>query len=141
MDGGFHLVVLTPERRIFDGAVTAVTAPGHLGDFSVLPGHVAAITALVPGALQFEAAGERRVYAVGAGYAQVGTEKVSVVVSRCEDADKIDAASAKRDLDAAERVMCEFEALDQKHLDAQVAQQLAMARLAAADRQHGATAH
>lgn len=134
MDGSFRLVVLTPERRIFDGPVTSVTAPGHLGDFSVLPGHVAYIAALVPGALQWDVGGDRKVFATGGGYAQVGTDKVSIVVSRAEDAGRIDAVAARRDLDAAEKQMCEHEALEQGHLDAQHTQALALARLAAVDR-------
>lgn len=44
-----NLDILTPEAQVFHGEVTAVTLPGIDGEFQVLNGHAAIISALKPG--------------------------------------------------------------------------------------------
>jgi F-type H+-transporting ATPase subunit epsilon len=43
------LRVLTPRRELCDEPVEQVTAEGTLGQFGVLPDHIAFLTALEPG--------------------------------------------------------------------------------------------
>ena len=97
----------TSLAQVFDGVVESVQASGVLGDFGVLPGHYPYITSVRPGALSFADGKEPKVYAVGHGFAQVSAERVSVVVSSCEDASTVDLAAARQALDAAEKQLLE----------------------------------
>jgi|LakMenE01Jun11ns_1017448.scaffolds.fasta_scaffold9690906_2 F-type H+-transporting ATPase subunit epsilon len=50
------LDILTPEAQIFHGEVTSVTMPGIDGEFQVLTGHAAIISALKPGTVMISVA-------------------------------------------------------------------------------------
>jgi len=130
----FQLSVLTPKTQIFDGAVETVEVGGALGDFGVLPGHYAYITSVRPGGLEFQSEGKRHVYAVGHGFAQVAGDRVSIVVSSCEDAAGLDLVAAKASLAEAEVVLAEVEDSDPRAIDAKVDQEMAMGKMLAADR-------
>jgi F-type H+-transporting ATPase subunit epsilon len=52
------LDILTPEAQIFHGPVDFVTMPGLEGEFQVLNGHAAIISALKAGTLRFKASQE-----------------------------------------------------------------------------------
>ncbi len=130
----FQLSVLTPTTQVFDGSVETVEVGGALGDFGVLPGHYAYITSVRPGGLEFSSGGKRHVYAVGHGFAQVAADRVSIVVSECEDAAGVDIAAAKEALAKAEAVLAETEDTDPRAIDAKVEQEMAMGKMLAADR-------
>ena len=51
------LSVTTPRGALVDADVDEVTAPGALGEFGVLPGHVPLMSALKPGVLVYRAGG------------------------------------------------------------------------------------
>ena len=68
----FELKLLTPQREVFDEPVAQVTAQGALGQFGVLPDHVAFLTSLDPGPLTIRTAGgSEQTLAVKSGYAEV----------------------------------------------------------------------
>ena len=46
-----HLTVTTPRGSLVQIEVDEIAAPGALGEFGVLPGHVPFMTALKPGVL------------------------------------------------------------------------------------------
>src|SRR3954451_6841104 len=45
----FHFDLVSPEKLLFSGEVDQVDAPGAEGDFGVLAGHAALVSALRPG--------------------------------------------------------------------------------------------
>lgn len=49
-----HLEIITPETKIFDGAVEAVQLPGLDGSFQVLSGHAPIISALKEGVVKVD---------------------------------------------------------------------------------------
>jgi F-type H+-transporting ATPase subunit epsilon len=49
-----HLEIITPETKIFDGAVEAVQLPGLDGSFQVLNGHAPIISALKEGVVKVD---------------------------------------------------------------------------------------
>jgi len=98
----------------------------------VLPGHYAYITAVRPGPLSFQANGDAKRYVVGHGFAQVDADRVSIVVSSCDDVDSIDVAAAKELLANAESVLMEKSPGDPEYSDATVDQELALGRILAA---------
>ncbi len=143
MGDTFQLSVLTPLAKAFSGEVVTVTAPGQAGDFGVLPGHVAYITAVAPGALVIEEAKGKRVLAVGAGFVQVAAERVSVIVSSAEEASSLDLGAVQSALAKAESALLERGPQDSDHHDALMDQAMALGRLRAIDalREAGDTAH
>ncbi|MCK6529614.1 ATP synthase F1 subunit epsilon [Myxococcota bacterium] len=131
-DQSLQLDVITPERQVFSGEVSAVIAPGARGQFGVLGGHVRYVTEVHPGPLTFDHGGRTHRYVVGGGFAQVGDGRVMVLADRCEEASTIDVEQARRDMAAAEKTMLESLPTDRAYLDAQAAQRLAIARIQAA---------
>lgn len=53
MSGKLMLEIATPEKLVFSGEVDYVTAPGGLGEFTVLPKHTPLLTTISPGILKF----------------------------------------------------------------------------------------
>ena len=65
------LSVTTPRGAIVDTDVDEVTAPGELGEFGVLPGHVPLMSALKPGVIWYKAKDRTGLIVVGEGFLQV----------------------------------------------------------------------
>ena len=131
-EGTFLLEVVTPQAKVFSGDVETVVAPGFLGDFGVLSGHVPYITAMRPGVLMFDHGGEHHCYVAGAGFAEVGPDKVLLLTDLCEDASGVDITEAEERLRAAEQVLVDAEPSQHQYLDAQVDMALQVARIRAA---------
>lgn len=104
MAESFRLHVVTPQGEVLDRRVVAVTAPGLLGEFGVLPRHARYMTALGVGELRYEdAEGNTDVLAVAGGFAEVTPEGVSVLAQTAEEADEIDIARAEAALARAQQ--------------------------------------
>jgi len=95
---GFKVRVVTPKGTAAQATTDAVTGPGRLGEFEVLPGHVPFLTELHPGVLVL---GEKskQYFAVGAGYLKVGSEgDIEVLVERAVAGSEVDIEAAKAEL-------------------------------------------
>jgi F-type H+-transporting ATPase subunit epsilon len=132
------LSVVTPEGQAFHGEVEAVVLPGSEGEFGVLPGHVAFLTALRIGPMTIRKAGGDELHAVVSnGFAEVHGDQASVMVGSCEFAHEIDRSRAEiaRDRALAQleqlRGTAEGEVLYQRYQDAY---SRAVARVAISDR-------
>ena len=101
-----RLSVTTPRGAIVDTDVDEITAPGLLGEFGVLPGHVPLMSALKPGVLTYRTHERSATLAVGEGFLQVApvvgagnnTDRVLVLVDRASTASAVDRSAAARDL-------------------------------------------
>ncbi len=78
------LQIVTPRGSAFSGEVLEVQAPGTLGEFGVLPGHIPFLTTLRPGSLTIRNSDGKRVLAIGAGFAEAGPAQVVVLTESCE---------------------------------------------------------
>jgi F-type H+-transporting ATPase subunit epsilon len=86
---------VTPERALAEEEVDEVELPGEVGYVGVLPGHAPLLLALRPGEMWYRR-GARRTYAfVGAGFAEVLPDRVSVLAQVAERAEDIDAERAE----------------------------------------------
>ena len=130
----FKLSVRTPTAEVFSGVVSTVSVSGEQGEFGVLPGHVAYITAVKPGVLEIVDPSGTTVHAVGDGFAQVAADKVSIIVSSCVAGGAVDVSAEQTRLASAEKTLLEQEAGDPGYAAAQVDAALAMGRLDAAER-------
>jgi F-type H+-transporting ATPase subunit epsilon len=137
------LSVTTPRGALVDVDVDEVTAPGVLGEFGVLPGHVPLMSALKPGVLVYRGKERSGVVAVGPGFLQVAPpaqndtahDKVLVLVDQAVAASGVDRAIAQKDLAAADKELSDWKGeLDGAYQALVVRRDWAQARLDASDR-------
>jgi ATP synthase F1 epsilon subunit len=103
---GVNLV--TPRGVVAHTDADSVQAPGELGEFELLPGHVPMLTALKPGVLTIGTRARAR-YAVSSGYLRVDPSgAVEILVEQAMPIREIDADAAKRDLAAAEAELAKW---------------------------------
>ncbi len=77
-----QLQVITPSRVIVDELVDEVVAPGVLGEFGVLPGHVPFITLLAEGEVRYRKGSSEQKLAVEGGLAEVRDNKVTILTDK-----------------------------------------------------------
>lgn len=95
------LEIVTPEKLAFSGMVEQVTIPGSEGQFGVLKGHTPFLSFVDIGELSALQDGRRCYFSVNTGYAEVASNKVTVLVETAESADAIDKERAQRAKEAA----------------------------------------
>ena len=99
-----RLKIITPDSLVFDGEVEELVAPGELGEFGVLPGHVPFLSALFPGRLRFRTDGSgETVFIIHGGLADVKDDTVSVLTDLAERPEDVDVAAARADIAAVSR--------------------------------------
>jgi len=130
-----RLRVVTPSRMLLDEDVDEVTAPGELGEFGVLPNHIAFLTTLVPGELSYKQGSSKKTLAVGGGYAEVLDNVMTVLAPAAEFADEIDSARAQRAKERAEKLMAELNRGEKDWEMAEAALKRALVRLQVASRE------
>ena len=130
-----RLRVVTPSRMLLDEDVDEVTAPGELGEFGVLPNHIAFLTTLVPGELSYKQGSSKKTLAVGGGYAEVLDNVMTVLAPAAEFADEIDSARAQRAKERAEKLMAELDRGEKDWEMAEAALKRAIVRLQVASRE------
>jgi F-type H+-transporting ATPase subunit epsilon len=103
---GVNLV--TPKGVVAHTDTDSVQAPGEIGEFELLPGHVPLLTALKPGVLTIGTKSRAR-YAVSSGYLRVdGTGTVEILVEQAVPAAEINADTARGDLKKAEEELAKW---------------------------------
>ncbi|HET6283534.1 MAG TPA: ATP synthase F1 subunit epsilon [Polyangia bacterium] len=141
-----HLSVTTPRGALVETEVDEVTAPGVLGEFGVLPGHVPLMSALKPGVLVYRSKDHVGTLAVGQGFLQVAPvapaaggapaqDRVLVLVDQALGVSSIDRAAAERELAKADSDLAAWKReLDGEYQALLIRRQWAAARLDAAAR-------
>ncbi len=103
LNRSFHLEIRTPEKMIFDGDVTSVTAPGVEGNFQILAGHIPFLTALEVGEIRVnESSDTARHLATSGGVFEVLRTGVTVLVETAEWSSDIDVSRAETALTRAQ---------------------------------------
>ena len=128
-----ELDVVTPERRVLHAEVQEVTAPGVLGEFGVLPGHVLFVTGLQPGVVVYRGVqgDSERAFAVGQGFIEIAADKVTLLVDTAEPAEEIDTGRAEAARERAAQRLKELASESPEFAEAQAALRRAEARVAA----------
>jgi F-type H+-transporting ATPase subunit epsilon len=109
-----HLSLTTPRGALVDAEVDEVTAPGALGEFGVLPGHVPFLSVLKPGVLVYRTKDGPRYLAVAGGVLEVAraaadkADKVLVLVEQAAHARELDREAAAKELAAAEHELAHW---------------------------------
>ncbi len=100
--GGLSVTVVTPTGPVTSEKSAELIAPGELGEFELLPGHIPFLSKLQAGVLRV---GENtdRIYAVGPGFLEVsGQGVVEVLVERAVHAREIDTSASTAELNEVE---------------------------------------
>lgn len=94
--------LVTPKGVVAHTDTDSVQAPGELGEFELLPGHVPMLTALKPGVLTVGSKARTR-YAVSSGYLRIDPQgAVEILVEQALPAVEIDPEAARNDFKSAE---------------------------------------
>ena len=123
--------LVTPRGVVAHTDADSVQAPGELGEFELLPGHVPMLTALRAGVLTIGTKARAR-YAVSSGYLRVDPGgAVEILVEQALPTAEIDAEVARKELVAAEAELAKWgdRPLDGDHMSAQQRAGWARARL------------
>jgi F-type H+-transporting ATPase subunit epsilon len=112
MAGGLSTILgvnlVTPRGVVAHTDADSVQAPGELGEFELLPGHIPMLTALRPGVLTIGTKARAR-YAVSSGYLRVDpTGAVEILVEQAMPTKDIDSETAKKDLATAEAELAKW---------------------------------
>ena len=93
----FRLLIVTPDRTLFDGDVQEVIARTTEGDVGILAGHTRYAAILKTGALTVKMENnETRRAAVAGGVIKVSDEKTTVMSTAAEWAEEIDPDAGMR---------------------------------------------
>lgn len=99
------LEIVTPEKKVFDETVEAVTVPTAKGEIGILSNHAPLISALKPGVLSYTNKGAVDRMVVSGGFVEVSNNKVSVLADIAERSDEINVESARTEREEAEKVL------------------------------------
>ena len=76
-----NLVVLTPEKEVFNGIVKSVKVPGTSGQFEVLENHAPIVSALTYGTVRLLTEdGAKRTFKIDKGFIEVLNNEVALLV-------------------------------------------------------------
>ena len=130
-----RLRVVTPTRLVLDEEVDEVTAPGELGEFGVLPNHIAFLSTLVPGVLSYKQGSKVQTLAITGGYAEVLDNVMTVLATAAEFPAEIDTARAQHAKEQSEKVLAALNYEDENFKTAEAALQRAVVRLQVASKE------
>ena len=130
-----RLRVVTPSRLLLDAEVDEVTAPGELGEFGVLPNHIAFLTLLEPGEMSYKQGATKRYLAISGGYAEVLDNVMTLLAPAAEFAAEIDTGRAQRAKERAEKRMTELNFQEKEFSTNEIAFRRAQARLQVASKE------
>lgn len=95
------LEIVTPDKLVASEEVDMVIAPGVLGEFGVLEGHIPFLSGIDPGELRFTIDDKTEHYVITNGFAEISDNKVSILVDAAEKSEKIDLNRAQKALERA----------------------------------------
>ena len=128
--GKLHLEIVTPARITVSQDVDMVVAPGSLGEFGILEGHVPFLSGIVPGELRYTLDDKTEYLSVTSGFAEVSDDNVSILVDAAEAASDIDIERAKKAMErASERLSKDRSAEDVDFIRAEAALKRAVTRI------------
>jgi F-type H+-transporting ATPase subunit epsilon len=109
-----RLTVTTPRGCLVQTETEEIAAPGALGEFGILPGHIPFMSVLRPGVLSYRTKDGTKFLAVGDGILQVARipdgDKIEVLIDRGEHGREVDRATAQQDLDGADSELAKSKA-------------------------------
>jgi F-type H+-transporting ATPase subunit epsilon len=75
-----HLIILTPDQKVFEGSVQKVTFPGSAGSFQVLKDHAPLVSTLQKGAILYGGERQEHVLVIEEGLVEVLSNIITVLI-------------------------------------------------------------
>ncbi len=98
-----NLEIVTPEKKVLNDTVDAVTVPTISGEVGILTDHAPLISALKPGILSYTRGGATERMMIAGGFLEVSANKVSVLADTAESAGEIDVEAARIERESVEK--------------------------------------
>ncbi len=95
-DNLFTVEIITPERIFYQGEVSMIEFNTTEGEIGVYPGHIPLTTVIAPGIVTLHEGEEPKTAAIHAGFAEILSDKATLLVEIAEWPDEIDVDRAKR---------------------------------------------
>ena len=127
--------IVSAEREIFSGRISALSVTGSIGELGILPGHAPLLTGIRPGPVKLrDEDGEEQVFYASGGFLEIQPGIVTLLADTALRADDIDEAAALEAQHQAERALSESAAeldygMAQASLAAATAQQRTLEEL------------
>ena len=106
------LEIVTPESRVYSDTIDTVVIPTVDGEVGILPGHIPLLTQVENGELRVTKNGVTTWLAVSGGFAQVESDRVSILAEHAINEEKIDENAVEAALQSAQAKLKEAEHLD-----------------------------
>ena len=90
-----HIEIRTPQQLIYEGEIISVRAPGELGSFEILAGHIPFLTVLDIGEIRIRESDTPQSIATSGGIFEVLRTGVTVLADTAEWAYEIDVERAQ----------------------------------------------
>lgn len=100
-DKSLRLVIVTPEKTLFDETVSSLRFPLYDGAIGILPGRLPLIGRLGAGELRVAVAGQERSFFIDGGFVQVKQGVVTLLTNQAQPTEELSAAVAGQDLAAS----------------------------------------
>ena len=126
------LKVISPGETVLDETVDEVILPSSTGQLGILTNHAPLTTVLDIGVLRFKTNNQWQAIALMGGVAEVEENEVTVLVNSAIAGSKVDAAAARKEVEAAEKHLATTKDSDkQSKIQAEQALKRAKAKLQA----------
>ena len=129
MANTIKLEIVTPKAVVYSDNVSMVGLPGRQGDMGIYPNHVPLVTKVDAGEVEVTKDGQKELFAVGEGFAEVMPDRVSILTDMAALEANIDEAKAEEALKAAENRLKGENLSDEQIIAAEAAAAAAMAQL------------
>ncbi|MCA9406965.1 MAG: ATP synthase F1 subunit epsilon [Candidatus Omnitrophica bacterium] len=77
----YHLSIITPDGKVFDEDIQALSAPGQEGSFGVLADHAPLLALLKEGVLKLTQNAAETFYAIGAGMLEFNHKNTCLILA------------------------------------------------------------
>lgn len=131
-----HIEVVTPSGLALKDDVDEVIAPAAHGEVGVLPLHRPLLAGLQAGSIRWRHGTDWEEAVVGAGFLEIGPDKVIVLAEKYMAQEDVDLAAAQADLAEADKALLAFDGdpTSPTHLELERARGWAAARVDVASR-------
>jgi len=133
MPDTFQVEIVTPEKMVVKDVAEEMQIPGKNGYLGILPGHAPLITEMAVGEITYRNNGNTHRLAVAWGFAEVLSDKVTILAETAERPEEIDVRRAQEAKQRAEERLKSGNA-DVNYLRAGDALQRAETRLQVAEK-------
>ena len=106
------LEIVTPEARVYSDTIDSVVIPTTSGEVGILPGHIPLLTQIEHGELRVTKNGVTSFLAVSGGFAEVETDRVSVLAEHAITEEIIDETAVEAAMKRAEQQLKDAKDID-----------------------------